>query len=241
MDELKELKGLVHELEKSTSPVEKLQEIGRELLTEYIILLPDGVEIQPLWIEAYYSNLNEDKKFDDPFIHGVDEQKGEENFGKLYFHHKTDDQRSGVDICLPCGPYSLSFLLKYTLVNGEYTTQSQLSGKIRAAYNKLNEKDKSQILRTKQNRTEYIVYTSRIGLDSKKEKDPIKREAKEIYQPLPLAIVRDFYKAFPTNLSLPRKEKLIKQYLDSSDKTAAEKSAFCQEYLGYCPSKYKEK
>lgn len=235
MSELQSLKALVGQLEESTNQVETLQAIGKELLTKYVIQLPGNIRIQPLWVEAYYSNAG--KKFADPFIHGVDEQKGDENFGKLYFHHKTDDQRSGVDICLPCGAYHLSFLLKYTLVNDEFTTQGQLSRKIREAYNQLSEEKKAEILHREENSTEYIMYTTRIGLGTRNEED---KERKE-YQKLPLAIVRDFHKKFVASTSLPGKEKLIKQYLDSSNKTVSEKAAFCRKHLGYCPSEYKEK
>lgn len=114
--------------------VEKeLQLIGRMLVTDYVIKI-GNITIEPLWVEAYYSNVA--KEFADPFIHGKEEQS---EFGILYFHHKTDDSRSGVDICLSLcdetkNKYYLSYLLKYTLVNGEFTTQSQLSAKIRIAY-----------------------------------------------------------------------------------------------------------
>lgn len=251
---MEKLKAMVEELKDSDEKeiIQKLQEIGKEFISNYEIRLEgpkDEIVIQPLWVEAYYSDIdsmeayesNIGKKFMDPFIHGADEQKGENNFGKLYFHHKTDDQRSGVDICLPRGPYYLSFLLKYTLVNDLFTTQSQLSGKIREAYNKLDEKKKSEILKRVESATEYVTYTTRIGLNYKDEKDPVKKTQKEHYQQLFLATVRDFHKTFPATPSLPRKETLVKQYLEHSDKTMAEKAAFCKEYLGYCPREYKEK
>lgn len=237
---MKDLEDLVDKLAKERGEKKQiaiLQEIGTKLIAEYEIHIADLI-IEPLWLEAYYFDV--DNGFIDPFVHRADEQKGKENCGKLYFHHKTDDARGGVDICLSCGTYYLSFLLKYTLVNGEYTTQSQLSGKIRAPYSKLEEKKKAQILCKKANKTNYIVYTSRIGLDSTKENNSEKRSQKEAYQSLPLAIVCDFHKKFSRSLSLPGKEKLIKQYLHSSSMTAIEKAAFCREYLGYCPSEYKE-
>ena len=232
--------------------VKILQEIGKELVSNYEIKLSNNsLVIMPLWVEAYYADIDDidayesniGEKFIDPFIHGADEQKGAENFGRLYFHHKTDDQRSGVDICLPCGPYYLSFLLKYTLVNNVFTTQSQLSGKIREAYNKLKEDEQSKILTRVGNETEYeyVTYTTRVGLNSKNEKDPIKKQQKEEYQPFLLAIVRDFHKTFTATPSLPRKETLVKQYLNSSNKSMVEKAEFCKTYLGYCPKEYKEK
>ncbi len=248
-----ELKTLVKKLENNSNKedqIKTLQAIGKELVSNYLIKLPDNIVIRPLWVEAYYADVNciDDAyqsnisdKFIDPFIHGSPQQKGEENYGKLYFHHKTDDQRSGVDICLACGSYYLSFLLKYTLVNDVYTTQSQLSRQIREAYEKLNNEQRAKILKRKISEAEYVTYTTRIGLNANKEKDLKKKKQKKHYQPLELAVVRDFQKTFPTVRTLPRKETLIKQYLDDSDKTMAEKAAFCKEHLGYCPCKYKQK
>lgn len=102
-----------------------LQEIGKKLLTEYVIKIGD-ITIKPLWVEAYYSDTN--TGFVDEAVHGNECQKNQ--YGALYFHHKTDDQRSGVDICLSCGNYYLSYLLKYTLVNGIFKSQAQLSSVI---------------------------------------------------------------------------------------------------------------
>lgn len=264
LSELKEMVKSLADIEETDECVrrerveQQLQKIGKELITNYVIILPGDIVIQPLWVEAYYSDIdsmeayesNIGKKFMDPFIHGADEQKGAENFGKLYFHHKADDLRSGVDICLSCGQYYLSFLLKYSLVSDSlvgnmFITQSQLSGKIRTAYNKLSENEQSGILNKIDNRTEYeyVACTTRIGLDPTKEKDSDKKEQKELYKPLRLAIVRDFHKTFFGTKSLPTKETLVKQYLNDPNNTMtmAEKVNFCKAYLGYCPTDYKEK
>ena len=119
---------LVRQLENTrekTAQVKILQEIGKKLLTEYVIKIGD-ITIKPLWVEAYYSDTN--TGFVDEAVHGNECQKNQ--YGALYFHHKTDDQRSGVDICLSCGNYYLSYLLKYTLVNGIFKSQAQLSSMI---------------------------------------------------------------------------------------------------------------
>ena len=119
---------LVKQLENTnekTAQIKILQEIGKKLLTEYVIIVGD-ITIKPLWVEAYYSDTN--TGFVDEAVHGNECQKN--RYGALYFHHKTDDQRSGVDICLSCGNYYLSYLLKYTLVNGAFKSQAQLSSMI---------------------------------------------------------------------------------------------------------------
>ena len=70
----------------------ELQLLGKKLLTEYVIKI-GNIEVEPLWVEAYYSNIS--KKFSDPFIHGKEEQS---KFCVLYFHHNTDDSRS--EMCI---------------------------------------------------------------------------------------------------------------------------------------------
>ena len=246
MDKLKEL---VRELEGKTDKeeiVKVLQEIGEKLVTEYKIVVGD-ISIIPLWVEAYYyqgSNKRADEKngyngcfgFVDPFIHGSEEQKGEENFGKLYFHHKTDDQRSGVDICLPLSDqYYLSFLLKYTLVNGEFTTQSELSGKIREKYNP----QKSILFPVEHSDKTVVSYTSRIGISSKKEKNAAIKAAKEKYEKEDLAIVRDFHIKYTGTVSLPHREEMTKKYVKEAFSLKEERAKFCKTYLGYIPKEFK--
>ena len=54
------LKQKVEDLEKMTDEgeiVKQLQEIGKMLLTDYIIKVGD-ITVEPLWIEAYYYNGN---------------------------------------------------------------------------------------------------------------------------------------------------------------------------------------
>ena len=156
---------LVRQLENTsekTAQVKILQEIGKKLLTEYVIKVGD-ITIKPLWVEAYYSDTN--TGFVDEAVHGNECQKN--RYGVLYFHHKTDDQRSGVDICLSCGNYYLSYLLKYTLVNGTFKSQAQLSSMIP---HELRDDTKNVLVRD-QNPTEVIVCTKRIGIASSTYKD----------------------------------------------------------------------
>lgn len=251
-DELADLKSSVDRLMKESDENEQikiLQEIGKKLLTEYVIRIGD-ITVKPLWVEAYYydgkNKAEEDKnapegwktKFRDPFIHGADAQKGEDHFGKLYFHHKKDDSRSGIDLCLSSGEYYLSFLLKYSLVNDAYTTQSQLSGKIRKQYEALTEEQKSCILRYESRETDKVVFTARVGLKADSEKDSSRKEAKEAYSKFELAAVRDFHIQYPEKVSLPNKENLIKKYLNEND-SGIDKAEFCRIHLGYCPKEYK--
>lgn len=182
-----------------------LQEINELLLTEYIIKIGETI-IEPLWVEAYY--YNESANFTDESIHRSEMQKN--NFGKLYFHHKTGDRRSGVDICLSRGEYYLSFLLKYTLVNGEFTTQSQLDNEIRSHYD-----NQKQILFPQKRFAEIVRNTKRIGITSGQYKDE------------KLATVRDINKRFicasGEKKSLPNKMATLKEYIEDVYK-AEEKS-----------------
>ena len=200
--------------------VKLLQEIGKKLLTEYVIKIGD-ITIKPLWVEAYYSDTN--TGFVDEAVHGNECQKN--RYGALYFHHKTDDQRSGVDICLSCGNYYLSYLLKYTLVNGVFKSQAQLSSMIP---HELRE-DAKNVLVKEQNPAEVMVCTKRIGIMSSAYKDA------------DLAIARDINQRFVTDSgekkSLPQKTELLKAYIDavySDDQinTEEQKAAISRKLVG---------
>ena len=197
-----------------------LQEIGKKLLTEYVIKVGD-ITIKPLWVEAYYSDTN--TGFVDEAVHGNECQKNQ--YGALYFHHKTDDQRSGVDICLSCGNYYLSYLLKYTLVNGIFKSQAQLSSMIP---HELRGTAKNVLVK-EQNPAEVMVCTKRIGIMSSAYKDA------------DLAIARDINQRFVTESgekkSLPKKTKLLKAYIDavySDDQinTEEQKAAISRKLVG---------
>ena len=197
-----------------------LQEIGKKLLTEYVIKIGD-ITIKPLWVEAYYSDTN--TGFVDEAVHGNECQKNQ--YGALYFHHKTDDQRSGVDICLSCGNYYLSYLLKYTLVNGIFKSQAQLSSMIP---HELRGTPKNVLVK-EQNPAEVMVCTKRIGIMSSAYKDA------------DLAIARDINQRFVTDSgekkSLPQKTELLKAYIDavySDDQinTEEQKAAISRKLVG---------
>lgn len=197
-----------------------LQEIGKKLLTEYVIKIGD-ITIKPLWVEAYYSDTN--TGFVDEAVHGNECQKNQ--YGALYFHHKTDDQRSGVDICLSCGNYYLSYLLKYTLVNGIFKSQAQLSSVIP---HELRGTAKNVLVK-EQNPAEVMVCTKRIGIMSSAYKDA------------DLAIARDINQRFATDSgekkSLPQKTELLKAYIDavySDDQISTEeqKAAISRKLVG---------
>ena len=197
-----------------------LQEIGKKLLTEYVIKIGD-ITIKPLWVEAYYSDTN--TGFVDEAVHGNECQKN--RYGVLYFHHKTDDQRSGVDICLSCGNYYLSYLLKYTLVNGIFKSQAQLSSMIP---HELRGTAKNVLVK-EQNPAEVMICTKRIGIMSSAYKDA------------DLAIARDINQRFVTDSgekkSLPQKTELLKAYIDavySDDQinTEEQKAAISRKLVG---------
>ena len=197
-----------------------LQEIGKKLLTEYVIKVGD-ITIKPLWVEAYYSDTN--TGFVDEAVHGNECQKNQ--YGALYFHHKTDDQRSGVDICLSCGNYYLSYLLKYTLVNGIFKSQAQLSSMIP---HELRGTAKNVLVK-EQNPAEVMVCTKRIGIMSSAYKDA------------DLAFARDINQRFVTDSgekkSLPQKTELLKAYIDavySDDQinTEEQKAAISRKLVG---------
>lgn len=130
---MKELEKLVYELvdenNKEEERVKILQDIGKLLLTEYIIQI-GNLTIKPLLVEAYYNNSN----FKDNSVHAANESNAktyelararqEDNFGELYVHYGTKD---GIDVVLSKGKYYLSFLIKNALINNKFAAQCKVS------------------------------------------------------------------------------------------------------------------
>ncbi len=112
--------------------IEKLQDIGAKLLTEYEVQV-GACTIELLLIEAYYNNPS--VGFEDFSVHNNPHQQN--NFGALYFHSSSNaiSRKGGADLCLSLGDYSLSFLLKNTVLNGEFITQSMFHHRSTPFYN----------------------------------------------------------------------------------------------------------
>lgn len=222
---MKELEKLVEELvaesneEKQTKT---LQDIGKLLLTEYIIQVGD-LTIKPLLVEAYYYNNN----FKDNSVHGAKEstastyilaknrQKcidGNSKIGELYVHYGTKD---GIDIVLSKGNYCLSFLIKNALINNEFATQCKVSEMLcrNCDYNsKCNKGIKCKYYGTKilmhRDNTDNseIVFVKRKGL---------KNEYKDkLLAALPIYKIKDY--AFTPGES---KTNIVKNYIELQFKT----------------------
>lgn len=131
---MEKLEKLVEELEKESNEkkqIKTLQDIGKLLLTEYIIQVGD-LTIKPLLVEAYYYHQG---KFNDSNSHGfgdkeIDKKCREQlsnHFNRFYFHKKG---RGGVDVCLSKKDYCLSFLIKVALINGKVYKQIDIYNKL---------------------------------------------------------------------------------------------------------------
>lgn len=178
MEKLKDLDGLVSQLvNESNKQVEKLQEILKDFLNNYYIEF-GKFKIEPLLIEAYYSN--KDKNFIDEAVHAARNENGKiatharerqkDNFGKLYIHN-FKNKNDGLDICLSKGTYYFSVLVKNAIINGkEFATQSQVSKIICDECQKCNEVPKciyynDSVLKSRtQPKKANVVFLPRKGL-----------------------------------------------------------------------------
>lgn len=138
MDTAAGLRALVRDLKNAAydEQVHILQTLGGKLINNYR-LETLGVTIEPLWVEAYYYD---EARFPDCNTHRSSKQKN--RFGQLYFHERG---YGGVDICLSDSEdFCLSFLLKATLANGHFLTQTQLprvllgTGRTKADFERLD-------------------------------------------------------------------------------------------------------
>lgn len=118
MDRAADLWTLVSNLKNAAydEPVHILQMLGDKLINDCRIEV-FGVTIEPLWVEAYCYDKTH---FPDYNTHRSRKQKN--RFGQMYFHERG---YGGVDICLSNSEdFCLSFLLKATLANGRFLTQT---------------------------------------------------------------------------------------------------------------------
>ena len=238
---MEELRKLVDELialpggddEKNNLIIEKLQMIGKKLVTEYEIKV-GKFTVEPIWVEAYYSNPKQG--FFDKSAHDDEAQK--DNFGGLYFHQRLGSQsnRNGVDLCLSASKnVCLSYLLKISLVNGENANQPELAKRLHQEYLSLQENKKKDIVeKRKENADDLVLCTERVfkELDKKtteEQNDPIYSRK--------TAIVRVPEKA-ATNAKIPGLSILLTDHIASF---TGSKEDECRRLLGYCPEQYKKR
>ena len=121
------------------NPLSGIQETAKDFVKNYRIHVYDKSNdfvIVPLWVEAYY--YDEEKGID----YGSDGKvRQENNFGGLYFRFTSKEKETyssnynRVDLCLSDkDKIHFSLLLKSTLVNGKYKTQSQLANDLLNAF-----------------------------------------------------------------------------------------------------------
>lgn len=219
-----ELKKLVENLEKENDEEKQkkiLQNIGKLLLTEYIIQI-GNLTIKPLLVEAYYYNSN----FKDDSVHAANKSNAntyklartrqENNFGELYVHYGT---KGGIDVVLSNGKYYLSFLIKNALINNKFAAQCKVSQILCENCDYIDKCNKginckyygTNILKHKDNieNTE-IVFVRRKGLENEnkyKYKD-------ESLAALPIYKIKNY--AFTAGEC---KTNIVKNYIESQFKT----------------------
>lgn len=220
-----ELKKLVENLEKENDEEKQkkiLQNIGKLLLTEYIIQI-GNLTIKPLLVEAYYYN---NSNFKDDSVHAANKSNAntyklararqENNFGELYVHYGT---KGGIDVVLSNGKYYLSFLIKNALINNKFAAQCKVSQILCENCDYIDKCNKginckyygTNILKHKDNieNTE-IVFVRRKGLENEnkyKYKD-------ESLAALPIYKIKNY--AFTAGEC---KTNIVKKYIESQFKT----------------------
>lgn len=220
-----DLKEMVCNLKSDTiekNIIEQLQEIEKKLLTEYVIKA-EGLIIEPLWVEAYYFNKN---VFSDCNTHLSEKQKN--RFGQLYFHEKG---RGGFDICLSDSEdYYLSFLLRRTLINGEFVKQTDVN-KTLEKYGKNKEQlenVKGVLVRRETEQNYKVRYTTRVGLAK-----PCYKDEKLAAVPLEVIGEYDFSSDRKNLTSLAHAE--MKEYISTHEKTKKEYEEECRNTFGWLP------
>lgn len=164
--------------------VKQLQKICDTLLKEYEVKI-GGLTIEPLRLEAYYYHPGQ---FEDPSVHKKDPQK---TFAFLYPHKEGETELEGkgiggVDICLSCGGYYLSFLIKNSRINGDLLCkQIKLNEEVNKELKKigLEARKAGNVLHPKDPREQgdpRIFHTMRVNLGGKPYAKELLASVKEI-------------------------------------------------------------
>lgn len=233
MEELKnglcELKEMVCSLKAETNEetiIKQLQKIAEKLIAEYVIEV-EGITIEPLWVEAYYFNKN---VFSDCNTHLSEKQKN--RFGQLYFHEKgRGGGRGGVDICLSDSEdYYLSFLLKRTLINGEFVKQIKIEDALKKQGKTKEELETAKVIlvRREENQNYTVGYTTRVRLEK-----PCYREEKLAAVRLDVIGEYDFISDRKDLTPLVHAE--MQEYISTHDKTKKEYEDDCRKMFGWYP------
>ena len=225
MDELKKL--ISEGLEKACKEdqiVKILQQIGAKLINEYIIKIKD-ITIEPLWVEAYYYNKN---YFPDCNTHLNDLQK--ERFGQIYIHRKG---HGGFDICLSTSKdYYLSFLLKATLINGKFYTQTGIRSLLtEKEWEKSEVENAKNILFKRESILNYDVrFANRVGITKSCYRD-------EALAAFPMDVLNNgcFDFRFARKSLTPLAVDTIKDYKEATGQTQKECIKKCQDLFGWVP------
>ena len=174
--ELEQMVNALAEIEESGKQgrckrIDQLQKICDKILGEYVIEIGE-ITIEPLRLETYYYHPG---KFEDPSVHKKPQQK---TFARLYLHKEDETELKskgfgGVDICLSCGDYYLSFLVKNSRISYQQAETrlckqielneelNQLGKKASEAVNVLVKKDKADVDPPR------IFHTVRVNLGGK--------------------------------------------------------------------------
>ena len=193
MDNLKELKELIHKVEVALDNKEGIKniklllcQIGAELLTDYEIRI-GNITIEPLRVEPYLFKAG--SKYEDKFIHsesGIYGKHQTNRFGKLYIHNGYN----GVDIVLSQNKeYAFSFLIKnsriksdgnivYEIVKQQNAAKFLKSKAIPIDY------DEVVLFRKEKTNSSPVFRTIRNGLASIAERDDFKKDEQKKYNQL---------------------------------------------------------
>lgn len=167
------LMDTVSELERTQDEdrqIKLLQNINDTLLDNCLIRVTDDFVIEPLWVEAYYFHPG---KFEDYNTHQKPQQQN--HFSQLYIHSGF----RGVDLCLSCGEYYLSFLLKCSRVDGGFIKQIGLGQHFGAKGIASNHSPKVELMYGS-NGNQPIYHSIRKGLKKESYKKKLLAGVKEL-------------------------------------------------------------
>lgn len=223
---MESLRKLVKSLEKTSDEkdiIKCLQSIERALISDCLICVC-GIEIEPLWVEAYYFK---DRVFADCNSHLSEKQKN--RFGQVYFH---ETGRGGFDICLSLGnDYYLSFLIKSAIANGEYITQTGIYKVLDfvGVSERECEQEKNTLKSKTANTESSVLFATRVRLQKPCYKDAL-------LAAVPLEAIAKYDFKFARESLTPRAQEHIVKYINEHSQCTKDAcKAECRRVFGWFP------
>ena len=235
MDTLKKEIAVLRQCSDFKEIEKQLQVINKQIVTNYMFELSNGLRIYPIEVEAYFKGA----KFNDEFVHGNELQKN--NYGRFYVHRTgitknskfKGGTRGGIDICLSDDVNAYYGILirsaKFddgTIKFGPNNVLKFIVEDKNVDYDALEKefvlKEAVKDCRDGESKS-IIMHSTRVGLSDKQSDDFKDLQLRTIIGPL------------LSSYAYKEKENVFRNYIVNGNISKEEAEKISIDILGYCP------